>query len=122
MGRVLVVPTKKELLTRKEIHVLSTVLGFSGYATVAYPLRPEEAIRLLREARKIHCYHGHQPTLDLVNRLAGTDLRANRIMYSPKDGEVALAIKLNKRLTVSGIDAKPRLKDLDFVIVFYRKL
>ena len=122
MGRILVVPTKEELMTRKKVHVLSTVLGFSGYATVAYPLHLREAITLLKTVREIHCYHGHQPTLDLVNEMAGTNLEASRTMYSPKDGEGALAIRLNKRLRTFGTEAVPTIHDVEFVLVFYRKL
>lgn len=98
MSRVLYVPTKEELLTRKELVILSTTLGFAGFAAVSYPISNKEAIELLKNARKLYCYHGHQPTLDVINQIVGTDLKASRVMYVPKDGEVALAIKLNKRL------------------------
>lgn len=122
MSRVLCVPTKGELMARKEIVVLSTTLGFTGFVAIAYPLDFIEALQLIEQAKVIHCHHGHQPTLDVVNKLTGKKLVANRTPYTPKDGDIALAIKLNKRLGKFGVEVKPHLCDLDFALVFYRKL
>lgn len=110
----------------ERIVVLSSPIAYPGFATHAVRIPLKTFAELVELAKKyeipVVSYHGHQATLDVVNRLAGTTLVANRGEYVPENGDVAVAIRLRKRLErpEDVKDVKP--EDIEVILLQYVKV
>jgi hypothetical protein len=82
------------------------------------PISIEEAKSLV-SAREVVSFIGHEATAQLLTALFNVPVPVNRGMYDPKPNEVAIVVRLRKRLEkpddVKGV--KP--EDIEFILVEY---
>lgn len=67
--------------------------------------------------RPIESYIGHESTAQVLTRALGTEVKVNRGIYTPQQGDVSLVFRLSGR---PQSDVKEiRLEDLEISIVYY---
>jgi len=90
-----------------------------GVLAVSPPLTLDEVKEIVRRAKKIESYIGHQSTAELLTRLLGIKVECNRGMYRPNYDDYALVVRLKKRLQKPEDikDIKP--EDIEFRLVLY---
>jgi hypothetical protein len=116
-------PATELLSHAKRLVVLSSPLAFPGYITLAVRVSSDVVRALFEEAKKkgvaIECYHGHQATLDAISDIIGIHLTANRAQYAPSNEDVAVAIRLKKRLEKPEDIQNVKPDDIDFIVLKY---
>ena len=82
------------------------------------PMSIEEA-RDMVSAREIVSFIGHEATAQILTALFNVPVPVNRGMYDPKPNEVAIVVRLKKRLEKPDDvkDVKP--EDIEFILVEY---
>jgi hypothetical protein len=82
------------------------------------PISVEE-VRVLITTREIVSFIGHEATAQLLTTLFNTSIPANRGMYDPKPGEVAIVVRLKKRLEKPEDVKNVKPEDIEFILVEY---
>jgi hypothetical protein len=106
-------------MEREKIILLNAVVPpkSDGFVSFRY-ISTEEAIRLIREAKEVVSYVGHPSTAYILSQLSGKDIQVNRGEYIPTSGDVAIVVRLKKRLEKPG-EAQVTIGDLEFLLVKY---
>jgi hypothetical protein len=92
---------------------------------IVEPADPEKVKQLLDlaadEGIPIESYIGHPATAEFLSKLLEREIPANRAMYTPEPGDVAIVARLKKRLQPGEDVTEPeKLKELlEFYIVKY---
>jgi len=102
----------------KRLVLLNVVVPFDGLVVMG-----KEHHEVVQEVLKVRkpdaCYIGHPQTAEVVSDLAGYTIKCERGTYTPMVGDVAIVVRLTKRLPrgVSEVEVKP--EDLEYWIVWY---
>jgi hypothetical protein len=73
---------------------------------------------LVRNGR-IESYIGHESTARLLSSILGVEVPVNRNMYNPQPNDIAIVVKLKKRLEKPEDVKSVKLEDIEFYIVRY---
>jgi hypothetical protein len=82
------------------------------------PANLEEVKRLI-ENKEIVSFIGHEATAQLLTTLFGMPVPTNRSMYDPKPGDVAIIVRLKKRLEKPEDIKNVTVSDVEFILVEY---
>jgi hypothetical protein len=82
-------------------------------------IEPEEAVCILKNAKTVESYIGHEATAQVLSTLAGRQIPANRAMYTPKYDDFALVVRLKKRLEKPEDVKNVSLSDFEFAVLWY---
>jgi len=104
---------KLVLLNALVPHPEGAVMAVSPTLTI------EEVREIVRRAKKIESYIGHQSTAELLTRLLGIKVECNRGMYRPNYDDYALVVRLRKRLAKPEDVKNITEKDIEFRLVLY---
>jgi len=104
---------KLVLLNALVPHPEGAVMAVSPTLTI------EEVREIVKRAKKIESYIGHESTAKLLTELLGVEIPYNRAMYKPNYDDYALVVRLKKRLQKPEDikDIKP--EDIEFRLVLY---
>jgi len=87
--------------------------------TISMPITVEEARELIRKAEKIESYIGHEATAKLLTQLFEKEIPVNRTMYTPQDRDLAIVVRLKKRLEKPEDVKNVKPEDIEFLLVRY---
>jgi hypothetical protein len=103
--------------------LLNAMIPAGGWALIATrPATIDEAKELARAAERIESYIGHEATAEVLSRMLGVHVPVNRGMYVPSAGDVALVVRLRKRLAAPQDVKDVTEEDLEFLIVNYVRI
>jgi hypothetical protein len=80
-----------------------------------------EEVRELVKGREIVSYIGHEATASLLTRLLGVSVPMNRSMYDPRPGDIAVVVRLKKRLEKPEDVQNVSESDVEFILVEYHE-
>jgi len=86
---------------------------------VTKPISIEEARELVKLAEKIESYIGHEATAKVLTELLGVNIQANRGEYTPREGDVAIVVRLKRRLEKPEDVKNVKPEDLSILVVHY---
>ena len=89
--------------------------------TVA-PVSIEDVKRILAVAKTavpIESYIGHESTAQLLSQLLSVNIPVNRAEYSPEVGDLAVVVRLKRRLPAPQDVKNITVEDLEFYVVNY---
>jgi len=84
------------------------------------PITLDEVRKLLNN-KEIESYIGHEATANLLSSLLNRDIPTNRAMYDPKPNDVAVIVRLKKRLEKPEDVKNITLNDIEFILVEYHE-
>jgi hypothetical protein len=84
------------------------------------PVSFEEVKEVVRD-REIISFIGHEATAKLLSQLLSVEIPTSRAMYDPKPGDVAVVIRLKKRLEKPEDVKNVKPEDLEFILVEYHE-
>jgi len=76
------------------------------------------AIEILKRVEEIESYVGHESTVNILKQLSGREIPYNRGLYQPKNGDVAIVVRL-ARARPQGDVKDISVSDLEFGILWY---
>jgi len=77
-------------------------------------------VRELVKGREIESFIGHEATASLLTRLLGVSVPTNRGMYDPRPGDVAIVVRLKRRLEKPEDIKDVKESDVEFILVEYQ--
>jgi hypothetical protein len=86
---------------------------------ISIPINVDEARELIKRTEKIESYIGHEATAKLLSQLFGREIPMNRAMYIPKNGDLAIVVRLKKRLEKPEDVKNVKPEDIEFLLVRY---
>jgi hypothetical protein len=109
------------LWERPKIILLNAVVTRSDRPTimVTMPASVGDVKALIKVAEKIESYIGHEATAKLLSALLGMEIPTNRAMYIPEKGDIAVVVRLKKRLERPEDVKNVRPEDVEFLVVNY---
>jgi len=107
-----------EIKKAKRLVLLNAVVPFDGLVVMGKE-HYEVVQEVLRVRKPDVCFIGHPQTAEVVSDLAGYVIKCERGTYTPRAGDVAIVVRLTKRLPrgVSEVEVKP--EDLEYWVVWY---
>jgi hypothetical protein len=84
-----------------------------------YTIEPEVAVCILKNAKEIESYIGHEATAQVLSTLSGREIPTNRAMYTPKYDDFAIVVRLKKRLEKPEDVKNVSLSDFEFAVLWY---
>jgi len=90
-----------------------------GILAISPPLTLDEVREIVKRAKKIESYIGHESTAKLLTELLGVEIPYNRAMYKPEYDDYALVVRLKKRLAKPEDIKNITEKDIEFRLVLY---
>jgi chemotaxis signal transduction protein len=105
----------------KKVVLLNAVVTRSDKPTlmVTMPATVDEVKSLIRVAERIESYIGHESTARMLSTLLGVEVGVSRAMYMPERGDIAVVVRLKKRLEKPEDVKNVRAEDVEFLIVNY---
>jgi len=82
------------------------------------PVSIEEVKSVIRD-REIVSFIGHEATAALLTQLLSVNVPFNRSAYDPKPGDVAVIVRLKKRLEKPEDVKNVTVNDIEFILVEY---
>ena len=89
---------------------------------IAMPVSLEVARGIVKSSESIVSYVGHEATSRLLSEVFGVQVPTNRSEYTPSAGDVAIVVRLKKRLQTPQDVRDVRPEDIEFYIVVYEEL
>jgi hypothetical protein len=83
------------------------------------PISAEGAKKIVAKAKTVESYIGHEATAKLLSELLSTSVPVNRGEYAPKAGDVAIVVRLKRRLQTPQDVKEVKPEDLEFYVVSY---
>jgi len=77
-------------------------------------------VRELVKGREIVSFIGHEATARLMTQLLSVSVPFNRAVYEPKPGDIAVVVRLKKRLEKPEDVVNVRESDVEFILVEYQ--
>jgi hypothetical protein len=71
--------------------------------------------------KEIQSFIGHEATAQLLTSLLSVSIPTNRSMYDPKPGDVAVIVRLKKRLEKPEDVKTITTNDIEFILVEYHE-
>jgi len=84
------------------------------------PISLDEAKRIVN-GKEIMSFIGHEATAQLLTTLLSVGVPVNRAMYDPRPGDIAIVVKLKKRLEKPDDVKNVKPEDLEFILVEYHE-
>jgi hypothetical protein len=69
--------------------------------------------------KEVVSFIGHETTASLLTQLLSVNIPMNRAMYDPKPGDVAVVVRLKKRLEKPEDVKNVTVNDIEFILVEY---
>ena len=113
------VPCIVDRVPDRVILLNAVVAPTTWMAINALPSDAQNAINVIKQAREIVSYIGHQATAQLLSQLTGREIPVNRGEYTPSHMDLAVVVRLRKRLASPGDVANITINDLDFLLLRY---
>jgi hypothetical protein len=86
---------------------------------ITMPTNIENAKAILQKARSVASYIGHEATAKLLSELLSVEVPVNRGEYEPRAGDIAIVVRLKKRLQTPQDLKDIKLEDIEFYAVNY---
>jgi hypothetical protein len=111
--------TEKE--TIEKLVLLNALVPVSDKPAIviSLPVTVEEAKEIVKKAEKVESYIGHEATAKLLSQLFGREIPVSRAMYQPRNEDLALIVRLRKRLEKPEDVKNIRPEDLEFLLIRY---
>ena len=115
----------KYLLTEKsvieKVVLLNALVPVSDKPaiTISIPITVEEAKTLVKKSEKIESYIGHEATAKLLSTLLEREIQMSRAMYTPQNLDLAIVVRLKKRLEKPEDVKNVTEKDIELLLVRY---
>ncbi|MGC9106824.1 MAG: STIV orfB116 family protein [Infirmifilum sp.] len=84
-----------------------------------YNVPPEIAVYILKNAKEIKSFIGHEGTAQILSSLTAREIPVNRAMYTPSYSDMAVVVRLKKRLERPEDIKNVDLNDLEFAVLWY---
>jgi hypothetical protein len=88
---------------------------------VAEPTSLENVRALARLAQNIESYIGHESTARLLSELLGVEVPVSRGEFTPERGDVAVVVRLKRRLASPKDVKEITIDDVEFYVVNYEE-
>ena len=82
------------------------------------PASLNEVKEIIKE-KEIESYIGHEATANLLSNLLNKTIITNRAMYDPKINDIAIVVRLKKRLEKPEDVKNVSENDIEFILVEY---
>jgi hypothetical protein len=111
----------KEKDTIEKVILLNALVPVSDKPAIVIstPTTVENIKELIKRAQKIESYIGHEATAKLLTQLLEREISVNRAMYSPKNGDLAVIVRLRKRLEKPEDVKNVTENDVELLLVRY---
>jgi hypothetical protein len=111
--------TEKE--TIEKLVLLNALVPVSDKPAIiiSIPINVEEARGLIKRAQNVESYIGHEATAKLLAMLFEREIPMSRAMYQPRNEDLALIVRLRKRLEKPEDVKNIRPEDLELLLVRY---
>jgi hypothetical protein len=115
----------KSLLSEKDtiekVILLNSLIPNSTEPTIiiSMPTTVENARELIKRANVVESYIGHEATAKLLSTLFEREIPVNRAMYIPQNRDLAIVIRLKKRLEKPEDVKTVKPEDIEFLLVRY---
>jgi hypothetical protein len=76
-------------------------------------------VKKLIENKEIVSFIGHEATAQLLTTLLSRNIQFNRAMYDPKPNDIAVVVRLKKRLEKPEDVKNVKPEDIEFILVEY---
>jgi sporulation protein YlmC with PRC-barrel domain len=86
---------------------------------VTLPTNIENVKAIVQRAESVESYIGHEATAKLLTELLGREVPMNRSEYVPEVGDIAIVVRLKRRLATPQDVKDVKVEDLEFHIVNY---
>jgi hypothetical protein len=86
---------------------------------ISIPVTVEEARELIKRAEKVESYIGHEATAKLLAQLFEREIQVNRGMYTPEKYDLAIVVRLKKRLEKPEDVKNVKADDIEFLLIRY---
>jgi len=86
---------------------------------ISTPITVEEAKELVKKAQRIESYIGHESTAKLLTQIFEREIPMSRAMYKPSNNDLAVIVRLKKRLEKPEDVKNVKPEDVEFLLVRY---
>jgi hypothetical protein len=109
-------------VTRAKIILLNALVTSSKIPLTirTIPITLED-VKTIVKNREVVSFIGHEATANLLSQLLHVEVPVNRSMYDPQPGDLAVVVRLKKRLERPEDVKNVRLEDIEFILVEYRE-
>jgi hypothetical protein len=90
-------------------------------AIVSEPTSLENVKAMARLAEKVESYIGHEATARLLSEVLGVEVPVNRGEYNPERGDIAVVVKLKRRLQAPQDVKEVTLSDIELYVISYEE-
>ena len=80
-----------------------------------------EDVKALIKDKEILSFIGHEATAKLLSQLLLSEVPTNRTMYDPRPGDIAIVVRLKKRLEKPEDVKNVTVNDIEFILVEYHE-
>jgi methyl coenzyme M reductase subunit C len=107
--------------TVEKIVLLNALVSVSDKPAIiiSMPTTVENIKELVRRAKVVESYIGHESTAKLLTMLLGREIPVNRGMYTPENKDLAVVVRLKKRLEKVEDVKNVKPEDIEFLLVKY---
>jgi hypothetical protein len=113
-------PLRKLSKKLKKVVLLNAlVIPKTPMVLITMPTNIENVREIVEKAENIESYIGHEATAQLLTQLLGVTVPANRSEYAPQVGDIAIVVRLKKRLQMPQDIKDVKAEDLEFHVVKY---
>jgi hypothetical protein len=107
--------------TIEKVILLNALVPVSDKPAIvaSVPTTVENAKELVRRAKVIESYIGHEATAKLLTQLFGVEIPVSRAMYTPRNKDLAVVVRLKKRLEKPEDVKNVKPEDIELLLVKY---
>jgi hypothetical protein len=110
----------EEARKRRVVLLNAFVLPKKPMIVITMPSNPENARAIVRWAEgRVESFIGHESTAKLLSEILGVEVPVNRGEYEPQASDIAIVVRLRRRLATPQDVKEIKLEDLEFHIVHY---
>ena len=110
----------KRVKLEKVILLNAFVIPKKPMVIITMPTNSENVKAIVRHAgNRIESYVGHESTARLLSELLSIEVPVNRSEYEPRVGDIAVVVRLKRRLQSPQDIKEVKLEDLEFYVVNY---
>ena len=113
-------PLKEKDIVEKIVLLNALVPNSTAPAImISTPVTLVEAKELVKKSEKIESYIGHEATAKLLTQLFEKEIPASRAMYQPRNGDLAIVVRLKKRLEKPEDVKNVKPEDIELLLIRY---
>ena len=111
--------TEKSVI--EKIILLNALVPISEKSAImiSTPITVDEAKMLVNRAQSLESYIGHEVTAKLLSQIFGKEISVNRGMYTPENYDMAVVVRLKKRLEKPEDVKSIKPDDIELLLVRY---